>query len=147
MEVTYSVYLDTTGRSVADFLATTPVYSGATTGGWVKRVVDLSSYAGKNVNIAFRHHNVSGEYYIFIDDINIDNVENNTVNIYPTPTNNTLNIEGNGIRNIQMFDAFGRMVLESATGGRYDISNFTNGVYIVRVTTDNGISTKKVVKK
>ena len=71
----YSVYVDTTGRSVADFLATTPVYSGATTGGWVKRVVDLSSYAGKNVNIAFRHHNVSGEYYIFIDDINIDNVE------------------------------------------------------------------------
>lgn len=154
MEVTYSVYLDTTGRSVADFLATTPVYSGATTGGWVKRVVDLSSYAGKNVNIAFRHFDNPGNGYAIILDsiqiietVGIDNVENNTVNIYPTPTNNTLNIEGNGIRNIQMFDAFGRMVLESATGGRYDIINFANGVYIVRVTTDNGISTKKVVKK
>jgi len=36
-------------------------------------------------------------------------------------------------------------MLESTTGGKYDIGNFANGVYIVRVTTDNGISTKKVV--
>ena len=37
-------------------------------------------------------------------------------------------------------------MLESTTGGRYDIGNFANCVYIVRVTTDNGISTKKVEK-
>ena len=112
-----------------------------------------ASFTG-NFRIAFRHFDNPGNGYAIILDsiqivetVGIDNVENNTVNIYPTPTNNTLNIEGNGIRNIQMFDAFGRMVLESATGGRYDISNFANGVYIVRVTTDNGTTTKKVVKK
>ncbi len=112
-----------------------------------------ASFTG-NFRIAFRHFDNPGNGYAIILDsiqivetVGIDNVENNTVNIYPTPTNNTLNIEGNGIRNIQMFDAFGRMVLESATGGRYDISNFAKGVYIVRVTTENGISTKKVVKK
>ena len=36
--------------------------------------------------------------------------------------------------------------MTDSTGGRYDISNFANGVYIVRVTTENGTSTKKVVK-
>ena len=71
----YSVYVDTTGRTVADFLATTPVYSGTTIGSWVKRSVDLSSYAGKNVNIAFRHHNVTDQYYLLIDDITLDIVE------------------------------------------------------------------------
>ena len=57
------------------FLPPTPAYSGTTTGSWVKRSVDLSSYAGKNVNIAFRHHNVTDQYYLLIDDITLDIVE------------------------------------------------------------------------
>ncbi len=118
-----------------------------------QRTAAIPSSVTGNFRIAFRHYDNPGDGYAIIIDsiqivetVGINNVENNTVNIYPTPTSSTLNIEGNGIRNIQMFDACGRLMLESTTGGRYDIGNFANGVYIVRVTTDNGISTKKVVK-
>lgn len=119
-----------------------------------QRTATIPASITGNFRIAFRHFDNPGDGYAMILDniqivetVGIDNVENNTVNIYPTPTSSTLNITGNGIRSIQMFDACGRKVMESATGGKYDISNFANGVYIVRVTTDNGISTKKVVKK
>lgn len=118
-----------------------------------QRTAAIPSSVTGNFRIAFRHYDNPGNGYAIILDsiqivetVGIDNVENNTVNIYPTPANSILNITGNGIRNIQMFDASGRLMLESTTGGRYDIGNFANGVYIVRVTTDNGISTKKVVK-
>ena len=118
-----------------------------------QRTAAIPSSITGNFRIAFRHFDNPGDGYALIIDsiqivetVGINNVKNNTVNIYPTPTSSTLNIEGNGIRKIQMFDACGRLMLESTTGGRYDIGNFANGVYIVRVTTDNGISTKKVVK-
>jgi hypothetical protein len=66
----YSVYVATT-NTVAGFLATTPVDSGETTDEYVETVVDLSSYAGQTVYIAFRHHNVSDMYYLNLDDVSV----------------------------------------------------------------------------
>jgi len=66
----YSVYVATT-NTVAGFLATTPVDSGETTDEYVETVVDLSSYAGQTVYIAFRHHNSTDMYYLNLDDISV----------------------------------------------------------------------------
>lgn len=65
----YSVYVATAGRSVANFTATTPVCSSTATGNWVQKTVDLSSYAGQVINIAFRHYNCTDMFYLNIDDI------------------------------------------------------------------------------
>ena len=67
----YSVYISTTGRAVSNFTATTPVLSSTTTGSWVKKTVDLSSYAGQTIHVAFRHYNVTDMYYLDIDDIRV----------------------------------------------------------------------------
>ena len=66
----YSVYVSA-GRTVADFTATTAVYSGTSTGAYVKKTVSLANYAGQTVNIAFRHHNITDMFMLNIDDIRI----------------------------------------------------------------------------
>ena len=71
----YSVYITTAGHSVSDFTATTPVYSGYSTSVWTKRSVDLSSYAGQTIHIAFRHYNVTDMFVLNIDDIRIGSLE------------------------------------------------------------------------
>lgn len=65
----YSVYIATTGRAVANFTATTAVCNSTATGNWVQKTVDLSSYAGQVINIAFRHYNCTDMFYLNIDDI------------------------------------------------------------------------------
>lgn len=66
----FSVYVATT-PTVAAFTATTAVASGTTTATMTQYTVDLSSYTGQQVYIAFRHHNVSDMFRLNLDDVQI----------------------------------------------------------------------------
>ena len=69
----YSVYVSTTGTTAADFLATTAVFDTILSSDslWHQRSVDLSTYAGQTINIAFRHHDCYDEYFMALDDISV----------------------------------------------------------------------------
>ena len=67
----YSVYINTTGASVANFTATTAVLTSTATGSWVKKTVSLANYAGQTIYIAFRHHNITDMFYLDIDDMRV----------------------------------------------------------------------------
>jgi len=82
----------------------------------------------------------------------INEIFRQSVSIYPNPTSGELTIE-NGqlkIRNIEIFDAFGKNV-EVETflldENKIDISHLSSGIYIIKITTENGIAIKKFVKK
>ena len=71
----YGIFIDNTG-TVASMSATTPVATFTTNGtSYVKKSVDLSAYAGQTIYIAFRHYNVSDEYWLMIDDIRVGGPE------------------------------------------------------------------------
>ena len=122
-----------------------------------QRVAVIPATVSGNFRVAFRHYDNPGEGYVIILDnimivpagstLGIDNVENNSVSVYPSPASNILTIEGEGIHSVQMFDASGRTVLSRNNGGKVDISTLASGVYVVRVTTNNGVSIQKVVKE
>lgn len=71
----YTVYLSTSGNTVADFTganghiiqAEETVISDA----WQKRSISLADYTGGDVYICFRHHNCSDMFELHIDDIEI----------------------------------------------------------------------------
>ena len=129
----------------------------ATMTDFVQRVATIPATVSGNFRVAFRHFDNPGNgYVIILDNImivpegstqGIDNVENNSVSVYPTPANNTLTVEGEGIHSVQLFDASGRTVLSRNNGGKIDISTLASGIYVVRVTTNNGVSIQKVVKE
>lgn len=150
----YSVLVSTSGTDMASF--TNVLYSDssdATT--YTLKSLDLAAFAGQNIHIAFRHHNVSDVYWIKIDDIEvvagrpvgISSASEANVNLYPNPTTNVLNIEAEGVQEVHVIDINGRTAMVEKNVSSINMSNLANGVYYVRVITNNGVSSQKVVKK
>jgi hypothetical protein len=75
----YTLYVTTSPTVSA---ATTPLHSQTTMDGinaLTEITFDLSSYAGQTIYLCFRHHNVSDQYYLYIDDIKVEKVLPNNV--------------------------------------------------------------------
>lgn len=149
---TYEVRVSTTGRNPEDFTTVLFSETGASDD-FVQRGWNLANFGGQTIYIAFHNISVAGGDAILFDDIyvgtgvGIEDVDNVNVSVYPNPANDVLNIEGEGIQNVELLDVNGRTVLTNANGGSLNISNLATGVYVVRVITNNGISTQKIVKK
>ena len=77
-------------------------------------------------------------------------VEDNSITLYPNPSNSEINISSENIINsIEIFNSFGQRVYQSmvnSTEKVIDISSFANGVYILGVNTENGVIRKKIIK-
>jgi len=71
----------------------------------------------------------------------------NSLNLFPNPVRNTLNVEYNDIINeIRVFDLTGRMVLSqnvNANAVSFNVSELNQGVYIMQVMTNTGVVSKK----
>ena len=150
----YSVLVSTTGNNPADF--TNTIHAGTVDqASWTKKSYSLAGFAGQEIYIAFRHHNINDMYWMLIDDIavtagntaSISEVENANVVLYPNPVTNILNIEAQGIQEVSVMDVNGRTVMTLQNTNRIDMSNLANGVYFVRVITSEGVSTQKIAKK
>lgn len=129
---------------------------------YVQREIDLSDYAGLEVYIAFRHYNDEDNYWMYIDDIYVYSMPLSIVDsdlsqlaLYPNPASascyvafsvsNKQNVE------IAFVNIQGQKVLSrgvSALGSKaeyFDLSTLSAGVYIVKVTSDNGQLYKRLV--
>ncbi len=99
------------------------------------------------------------ETFLFIDSIGITSnlsVNDNLVNslaVYPNPSKDLINISNNQnatINSIEMTDLNGRVVktqMINGTEGQISISDLSAGVYMMKVVTDQGTATKKVIKE
>jgi hypothetical protein len=151
----YGVFVSTTGNNTSDF--TNTIYDGAPTSPrtWVKHSRSLAGYAGQTIYIAFRHFNITNMFWLLIDDINItagdhasiEDVSNVAVRLFPNPTSNILNIAAEGVKEVSVMDINGRTVMTEQNATSIDMSELANGVYFVRVITNEGIATQKIVKK
>ena len=65
----YGVYISTTGTATSDFSLLQEYDITGTA--WTQKSIDLSSYAGQHVYIAFRHFDITDMYWMKIDDITI----------------------------------------------------------------------------
>ncbi|MCL2042310.1 MAG: S8 family serine peptidase [Bacteroidales bacterium] len=84
----------------------------------------------------------------------------NQVKIYPNPTNGELRVESGELRieGVEILDVFGRLTTPNPSkskGGEFgagsamtmDISYLPAGVYFLRITTENGVIVRKVMKE
>ena len=80
----------------------------------------------------------------------LDENEWSKVLVYPNPSNGVFNIQGQGIRKIEVFNAFGQAVVSEETSNDHlqiDLSRYADGCYMLRVVTDNGISNRQLIKR
>ena len=100
-------------------------------GGWINHIVDLDSYAGKTIYLAYRHHGCEGQYVLRLDDAFIyTNDKYNELGI--STLSHSRNVESEEIYNL--------------SGTRLDAP--AKGVNIIRTTTKDGnVKTQKVIIK
>ena len=85
--------------------------------------------------------------YVGLEDISL---ENNSITLYPNPTNSEINIESENIINsIDIFNSFGQKVYMETINSKeksIGVSYLNNGVYVIVLNTDNGLIHKKIIK-
>ena len=115
------------------------------------RGVDLSSYASKEIYIAFRIRSKNCEHLI-LDNIElyggeISAVDQITINeLFVNVNDNTIEVVGADVEKIVVCDMSGRTVAE-ADNNEVSIQELNTGVYIASIYTADGVITKKIAKK
>ena len=148
----FGIFVSTTGLNPSDFTMVSEV--NPTDTNWHVMNVDLSRYAGQTVFIAIRHFDSYDNYGIFVSNVSvtttpasgINEVAEANVSVYPNPTNDVINVKGEGISLIEVMDVNGRTVATRNNAGTIDLSDFAAGVYMVRTVTTDGVATKRIVK-
>ena len=76
----------------------------------------------------------------------VEEVEAATVSIYPNPASNRLYVNAENVKNVEIYDILGHMVL-ATTESDIDLRNMEAGIYFVTVRTENAAKTTKLVVK
>lgn len=73
-------------------------------------------------------------------------IQNNSVKIYPNPTNDTFEIASeDSFSNMELYDITGRIIKNwSEKQNQYSVSNINNGVYTLVINLNNK---SKIIKK
>ena len=111
------------------------------------------------------HHNMITGYTQYYTDENYElhvdciyeyeydemvSVEENSIafNVYPNPANDFINIEAENIDFVELYDIFGRKLYSEENSGhiKIDMSNYSNGIYFVKLYSEGNTSVKKILK-
>lgn len=78
-------------------------------------------------------------------------VFDDSVTVYPNPTTGNVNINSNfNIKSIELYDIQGRILetsFENSNTIKFDISEKQNGIYFLKVNTENGSKIVKIIKE
>ena len=149
-----------TGTSVATAYA--EAVTAAPANGWYnyKMTIPTSFNTAPAVYLIARGVTAGGfsSYALAFDDFRLrdallskDNFEIVGFKVYPNPTNSILNLEYiSDITNVTITNMLGQVVVSkklNASSAQIDMSNLTNGIYLVKVEAGNVSKTIKVFKK
>ena len=84
--------------------------------------------------------------------VGVNDYDMNSVNVYPNPTSGQLTIDNSEmmINRVEVYDVYGKllnMVEVNDVQTTMNVTNYAAGTYFVRIYTENGMVTKRVVKR
>lgn len=96
-------------------------------------------------NIQYYGDQASFDVHFF--NVGIETHEMSCAHLYPNPVEDILNITLNDVRNIEIYDLLGKMMLsETNPDSKINVSLLPQGIYIVKIITDNDYHTEKFIK-
>ena len=79
--------------------------------------------------------------------LSIEDIDTNSIVVYPNPVNNILYIKGKSAGyDIEVYSLLGQRVMTASNVNEIDVSLFNEGVYLIRVSTENTTTVKRIVK-
>ncbi|MGP1447805.1 MAG: C10 family peptidase [Candidatus Limimorpha sp.] len=84
---------------------------------------------------------------VYYSPTSVNETETAQVEMYPNPAKQSFTIEGEGLLHVSVFNLLGQNVFQSECNGNKSIvnlGNVENGMYVVRIRTNNGEVTKRI---
>jgi photosystem II stability/assembly factor-like uncharacterized protein len=151
----YNILVSTTDMNPASFTVISGDAPLEAPLDWTQVNFDLSAYDGQSVYVAIQC--VSDDDLLFmVDDISIDYTvgvpdrpSEVNINVYPNPVHDQLNItSGVKMTQVEIFNQLGQKVYGQVikdTNFNMSTAGFNAGVYFVKITSDEGIATRKIM--
>ena len=77
----------------------------------------------------------------------VENMAYSLIKIFPNPVKNSLYISGDSSNyNIKIYSLLGQLVMAASNVGEVDVSSFTKGVYLIKISNENSTTTKRFIK-
>lgn len=147
-----AVMLSTGGASASDFTTTLMPLTSINGSDYVEKTINLGDYAGQTVRIAFVHQS-EDMFGLLLDEVSVsasssvNEVEANQTSVYPNPANNVINVtSAANMNSIEVYTIAGQKVANYTVNGTQaaiNVNNLSNGMYIMQIVSENGVSTKK----
>ena len=120
---------------------------------WTHYSYDLATkgYSNQTVYVAFKNITTNG-FILGIDNVvataddpaNVNEQNSFDLSIYPNPVVDVLNIVADEYLTAEIYNVNGQLILSSNLK-TINVSDFEQGIYFIKVTTQNGSAVKKVV--
>lgn len=112
------------------------------------RIVFHSDEAVNQLGVNVDDFLISGTLYANNFDVT------NSISVYPVPSKGIFTISHNevSLKNVEVYDLAGKIILsksslEAQTETTLDLTNAANGVYFVKIETENGKTVKRIIKE
>ena len=156
----YGIVVSTTGMSAADF--STELFSETLVDDvWAERTVDLTAYQGMDIYLAFKHYDVTDQFWMKVDDVQWptettpctigieENITDHNVSVYPNPATTDVAFKSDEkIISMDIVDIAGRTVrIIEVNNTEYVLERegLVNGVYFVTLQFETGSMTQKLI--
>lgn len=99
-----------------------------------------------NIDFDVKKDIISKNNTAFLSD---ENFELKKLSIFPNPTQNKLNLSmptSIQLESVKFYDLNGKLLLETESQTTWDISEFSEGIYLIDIQTDQGIKQFKVLR-
>lgn len=71
----------------------------------------------------------------------------NNIMIYPNPTRNIVNLEYKKDARIDLYGPLGELIISGDNIKQIDLSEYSNGIYVLYMTYNNKTITHKIIKQ
>jgi len=158
----YTVYV-ATGNTIPDFTSSPVSFNeiigqNGGAGVFADRTLDIASLAGNMVYIAFRHHGVSDQFVLNIDDVGVDftlginDFEKNQLSHFYNNTTDILKLESSNLTldSVEIYNLLGQNVFSkslSKFNEDVNLASINDGVYIAKIKVGDGEKTIKLLKQ
>jgi ELWxxDGT repeat protein len=105
-------------------------------------------FMGSKIFSGIELYHIDLQSQLGIDNFNTSNENSSNIKVYPNPTNGKISIktlDQSNVLKVDFFDILGKKIKSINEINNIDLSEISNGIYLLKVTTDKSVQTKKII--
>lgn len=100
------------------------------------------------VDVLFDNISLKATDVVSLLGVSQENTPSAQIKLYPNPTSDYLTLQTSAkINSVQIFDMSGRAVAAKLNNQTIDVRNLAKGNYIIKIDSENGVTSQKFIKK